>query len=88
MIKYKADVRQWRWVPEARIEKVEAERETESSVWIDGRRKVKTNVFWNSFKEAKLALTRRADYIVENKREALIEAENRLQKIKALNELE
>ena len=51
MVKYKVN---YYWRPE--VEKVEVEKETESSVWIKGRREAKEaqyHAFFDTFQEAK-----------------------------------
>ena len=87
MIKYEANTTR-EWMPEAIIKKVDVDRETESSAWINGSRRAKPGAFWDSFQEAKKALIMAAEEYIDRKRRAVIYAEKKLQRIKNLDELE
>ena len=71
------------------IEKVEVERETEVSVWINGRRNAKDSSwykYFNSWNEAHSFLIEKAESDVEAATNRLRRASANLQKIKSLTE--
>jgi hypothetical protein len=61
-----------------KVNAVKIERESESSVWIDGRRKSKQNSFFGSFDEAKSYLVSKAKDEVMFSKQRLNSAENNL----------
>ena len=71
------------------IEKVEVERETEHSVWIDGRKLAKMSSYYSFFKtfeEAKKFLLKNADNRIEIAKSELVRYEDEKRKIEALCE--
>jgi len=84
MIKYKTDG--WNSL----IERIEVERETDSSVWIKGRRCAKAssyNNYFDKWDQAKDYLLKGALRNRDNKRHQLDRADKELKKIKALTKL-
>ena len=85
MIKYKARVNA-RYC-EAEIESVEVEKETEKSVWINGRRESKNTLygtFFDTWEQAHRELYLKQKRNVENIKNSLDDAEKRLSEIMAM----
>lgn len=84
MIKYKADD----WLRQ-KVDIVECDRETDSSVFVDGKRRAKESAhecYFDSFDEAKAWLLDRAERRVQAARIALQRAQDSLGNIKGLKE--
>ncbi|MFC0667045.1 hypothetical protein ACFSKY_22420 [Azotobacter chroococcum] len=84
MIKYKADD----WL-RPKVEIVECERATDSSVFVNGKRRAKESAnerYLDSFDEAKSWLLDRADRRLQAARNALQRAQDQLGNIKGMKE--
>jgi hypothetical protein len=87
MKKYKARLSR-RWNCDAKITEVEVERETDASVWIDGRRSKKESeyeTYFDSFEQAKTALLDRQQSRIYGLRAQLDNAAIVLNEIAALS---
>ena len=84
MIKYKAE-----YLYHIRITKVEAEKETASTIWINGMKKWKHSAgesYFDSFDEAKKHIIKNYEYTIEITKRRLICEQDCLEKAKALKE--
>jgi hypothetical protein len=85
MIKYKARISNYAFIND--IDAVECERETESSVFINGRRNLKRSSydnFYDTWGEAHAALLANAQRLVEQRRKDMARSEASLLAIQAM----
>lgn len=69
------------------IEEVEIDRETEASVWVDGRlfqKKSRYCQYWDTWQEAHQYLLVKAEKLLQSYRLRLEQAENGFERIKAM----
>ena len=87
MIKYKTSGG-WRWSLDARIDEVEVERETEHSVWINGRVNRKISdfcVYHDTWETAHNYILKHAQRRLDNKRNEYQRAKNVLLSIETMS---